>query len=110
MIDEATAAAIYEILVVECGAIASEFSDLGFARYLGSDAKFGSKEWRFRGHLGFGGKLRIGHSIGVLGQPHWYVDAYPEDMTPARERMIRRANERLERLRKETERVKTASR
>lgn len=49
-------------------------------------------EWRFCGHLGFGGKFRF---------PGFWVDCYPEDISPEREKVIQEANSRLQALRAE---------
>lgn len=50
-------------------------------------------EWRFQGHLGFGGKFYTRHDL------HCSVGCYPEDETPERRKIITRANEQLEALR-----------
>lgn len=50
------------------------------------------KEWRFQGSLGFGGKF---YETPV----RWYVDCYPEDLTPERDRVIQDTNKALEALR-----------
>jgi hypothetical protein len=77
------AAAIYDILVDRAGADPGDGD--AFIYHLTD----GCTEWRFRGHLGFGGKLYV--------EPRgWRVGAYPEDMTPARAETIRVANAALD--------------
>lgn len=96
MIDKATAAKIAEILVVECGASASLLKDWGFEAYVTGTEHI---EFRFQGHLGWGGKFRADSGGG-----RWRVDAYPEDETPQRLRMIAKANARLKELEGEVKR------
>lgn len=73
--------AIYSILVECCGASEDERADC--LKYLATTTLNGH-EWRFRGWLGFGGKLYV-NSQGV------YVDCYPEQKSP-----LKVANERIE--------------
>ena len=77
---------VYSILVSVCGANESDRGPF-FSEMLGSDP---SREWRFQGHLGFGGK-------------YWplqnRVSSYPEDYTREREVIMQEANELLENLR-----------
>ena len=84
-----TAEEIFAILTEECGASRDSLGQGldAFARYLGTDSPF-SREFRFGGHLGFGGKF---YADGRT----WRVGCYPEDATPARNAMVERANERL---------------
>lgn len=86
--DRATAEAIYEILIVCCGA--SELSDErdAFVDYLTKPIQHGH-EYRFGGWLGFGGKL-YANSQGV------YVDCYSEQKSPIVAFAIRTANERID--------------
>lgn len=49
------------------------------------------KEYRFKGALGFGGKVRLNHA-------RWSVDCYPEDANPERVRMIEATNQALAEL------------
>ena len=51
-----------------------------------------TREWRFCGSLGFGGKFRF---------PRMSVDCYPEDLTPARANAIKNTNVCLAALREE---------
>lgn len=60
---------------------------LGFQAYAVEPQQW--HEWRFQGKLGFGGKLHINAHRGV------YVTAYPEDLTPERQAMIDKANDKL---------------
>lgn len=83
-IDEAIAAEIYAILMEECGA--PEVYRESFIYAFGKDRQ--PTEWRFCGKLGFGGKF-------WQNCDKWYVNAYSEDLTSERERMIEAANERL---------------
>jgi len=76
---------IYTILVETCGARPEE--RVQFVRADLDSERAG--EWRFQGHLGFGGKFRS-----YPGRPP-YVDCYREDMTPERQAIIDRANQQL---------------
>jgi hypothetical protein len=49
-------------------------------------------EFRFMGHFGFGGKLR-------MKEGYFQADYYPEDKTDERERKLRALNYNLARLR-----------
>lgn len=79
-----TLEAIYTILVDTCGAQPAERMPF-IMHHLGRDR---SGEWRFQGHLGFGGKLKT-----LQGPP--YVDCYHEDLTPERHQIIQNANAQL---------------
>jgi hypothetical protein len=79
-----------KILNEECRANIGPRDEYGFIHYVTKDDEWRSKEWRFQGALGFGGKFRIN-----CNKPHPYVDCYPEHMTPERADMIERANARL---------------
>lgn len=75
----------YTILVLTVGA-----RDDPEARetFVSGVTKASAMEFRFGGHLGFGGKFRNnGNRDGIP-----YVDCYPEDVNPARNEMIRQAN------------------
>lgn len=88
---EEQAHAIYTILAEECGATDDHmgFDRDSFVRYMmSSDWWF--KEWRFCGHLGFGGKCRVNSNHPV---PH--VDYYPEDRSAKRDAMVDAANVRI---------------
>lgn len=90
MLTDEQARAAIAILNEECAANIRPPYDDGFVRYVTEAERHPSKEWRFQGALGFGGKFRINGN-----KPHPYVDCYREDRTPARLAMIERANARL---------------
>jgi hypothetical protein len=72
--------AIYDILVKTCGAREADRAEFVLAQTDGVVT-----EWRFCGHLGFGGKFwRNGGRI--------YVSCYPEDMSPKRKEILSAAN------------------
>ena len=95
-ITEEQAAAVADILVEECAFRVHDDRDrASFIRTIlasvRADQRYICNEYRFMGGLGFGGKFRNnGNNENVP-----YVDCYREDETPARNEMIRRANERL---------------
>lgn len=79
--EEATA--VYDLLVRHAGADPDELD--AFVSHLTD----GCTEWRFRGSLGFGGKLYV--------EPdRWRVDCYCEDLTPERAETIRYVNAALD--------------
>ena len=80
--NEATANAIYDILVEECGAPMRNRRDFVYHQ---TDSDI--REWRFSGSLGFGGKF--------WRSDKWYVSYYQEHQTPERDAMERAANARL---------------
>lgn len=84
--------AIYDVLVEECGAPLDDDSRVMFGVYLAGGGAF-PFEFRFQGDLGFGGKFRA-----TADACRWRVDCYPEDRTPERDEMVRRANARLAEL------------
>lgn len=88
MLSSTTADIIYTLLVEEGGA--PEHEREAFIREYTD--KEPSKEWRFRGRLGFGGKFRIGERG---GKPRLYVDCYPEDNNDERQRIMDGINSRL---------------
>jgi hypothetical protein len=53
-----------------------------------------TREWRFSGHLGFGGKF-------WRNDGRHYVNMYREDSTPERERVLSSLNEAIGQLEKE---------
>lgn len=81
---------VFDILVEECGAVEDMREDF---RFHFAD----TPEFRFQGHLGFGGKI---HNPVV--DP--YVSCYPEDETSHRRAMINRANKRLDQMQNEAAR------
>lgn len=78
----------YAILIETVGASESEDERRSFIR---SVASRDCREYRFMGHLGFGGKFRNNGNFDDTP----YVDCYGEHRTKARERMIAAANARL---------------
>lgn len=77
---------IWKVLIDEAGA--SEYDDMGFSSLAGDFT-----EWRFRGKLGFGGKVwhaSFSHKV--------YISCYPEDRTPERIEIIERVNIILQEL------------
>lgn len=80
---ESTAKLVYAVLIEECGALPN--TENTFVQAFSQDG-VPPREFRINGRLGFGGKFRY---------PAMTVDCYPEDMTPAREKMIQAANDRL---------------
>lgn len=85
---ETTAKLVYSVLIEECGARPD--SEIAFVQAFSREQAELPREFRINGSLGFGGKFRY---------PAMTVDCYPEDMTPARDNMIGKANERLSILR-----------
>jgi hypothetical protein len=81
----ATIAEIFTVLVEECAARESE-RDAFFHHWPECE------EYRFIGSLGFGGKIYCS------GGKVW-VSCYPEDETPERNEIIKRANVRIAAIR-----------
>ena len=77
-----TANKAYDILMQEAGA--KEYWRSDFVRCMTDDEP--SREYRFSGALGFGGKYWIKRNA---------VDCYSEDLTPEREAVIKATNARL---------------
>lgn len=84
--DQANAA--FDILVAECDAHEGDRSQ--FLHW--AERNIDTREYRFMGSLGFGGKFRVGYRT-------WRVDCYPEDETIQRKDSVVRANRRLATLR-----------
>jgi len=78
---------IFDILVEECGAFQEDRPP--FVHNHTTAARI-STEFRFSGHIGFGGKFR-NHS-------GWWVDCYPEEEDYDNMRSILAANQRLKAL------------
>jgi hypothetical protein len=77
---------VYDILVDVCGA--GEYMRDSFVAMQTSEMIY---EWRFGGDLGFGGKFwNVNDKL--------YVNCYPEDNNPERQKMIDEANEKLSKL------------
>lgn len=79
--------AVFDILVEECGApaIMREEFKLNWP---------GCIEYRFKGLLGFGGKVWASHTPGGRVA----VSCYPEDRTTRRDAIVKAANDRLRAL------------
>lgn len=86
---EEQANAVYDVLVEVCGANGDRWYRESFVRYMTEAAR--GKEWRFQGHLGFGGKCYLNGNRDGLP----YVSCYPEDRTPQRDATIEAANARI---------------
>jgi hypothetical protein len=80
--------AVFNILVAECDA--HEGDRALFLHW--AEHNIETREFRFIGSLGFGGKFRVGYRT-------WYVDCYPEDDTLRRQNSVAGANRRLATLR-----------
>ena len=79
--------AIYDLLVSIGGA--SETYRYSFISEHVRNEDFACREWRFCGHLGFGGKYRSQTNK---------VDCYQEDETPERLAIIEKLNKELAKL------------
>lgn len=79
--------AIYDMLVTEASAAADADSRFQFVAYVSERRTFaaGTREYRFSGSLGFGGKFYVSGGRA-------YVSCYPEDQTPERLETIKRCN------------------
>lgn len=89
-LDLADLTKLYAILVFHCGAPQADLEQ--FIRYVLTWDPTRSLEWRFQGSLGFGGKIWLYNSEAP------YVNFYPEDSTPLRERAVLKANDELAEL------------
>lgn len=95
-IDTPLAQAIYDILASDCGAPEQWRQD--FVDNV-TDDTHPCIEYRFQGALGFGGKYR--NNGNNDNTP--YVDCHPEDLTPARRRMMAHVNRNLAALFKDAD-------
>jgi hypothetical protein len=86
---KAQAQTVYDVLVAECQAMEASRTDFvsNFTAKIARTAN--TREYRFGGSLGFGGKF-------YFTPRKWYVACYPEDETSERIAAIERANVRLE--------------
>lgn len=83
-ITDEQADAAYSILVRHAGARDDEWERHAFVHHVTD----GCREYRFQGHLGFGGKFRNnGNNCNVP-----YVDCYQEDMNAGRQAVIAATN------------------
>jgi hypothetical protein len=89
-ISENDAKAVAQILREDCGWFADDRDEWEFVHHVTK----GCDEYRFIGALGFGGKFRNNGNRDDTP----YVDFYPEDATPERERRALRANKKLAEL------------
>jgi hypothetical protein len=85
---EALAQRIYAVLAEHAGATDYWRADFVYR------VNHGCEEYRFQGRLGFGGKFRC-------YRDRWYVDCYPEDVTPERMEMINKTNDALKTVRED---------
>lgn len=84
---------VYEILITHAGASPAYREDfLTYFRSRGSRElpAHVTKEWRFMGRFGFGGKIWI-DSL----RPFAHVTYYPEDRTDEREKVLESVNKHL---------------
>ena len=84
---ETLAQRVYDVLVAEAGA-----STQGRVDFLRAHVDADTREYRFCGRLGFGGKFWV---------ERFAVSCYSEDLTPEREAIIARTNAALAALRGE---------
>lgn len=81
VITEDLAGRIYAVLVETCGARVLDVHERPWCMtYIANNGE--DREWRFKGSLGFGGKIYIDANGDCR------VDCYPDDKTPERQRMI----------------------
>jgi len=88
MINSKAANKIYDLLVQECGAI--EYWRDHFIQCQSE----GCKEFRFQGIFGFGGKFWDNDN-------RWYINCYPENMTPQLQAKIDEVNLILKKMKEE---------
>lgn len=87
MISKENAEKIYEILVADAGARPDDMQE--FVHHH-AESKHPCFEWRFQGHLGFGGKF--------YSSDMWRIGCYREDDTPERNAIIAKVNQKLANL------------
>lgn len=92
VINSAMAEEIWRVLVDRAGAADSLIARDSFVSH--ASGKSEVREYRFMGHLGMGGKMRI-------DAHRWAVDYYPEDKTDLRETLAANTNHSLAQLRDE---------
>ena len=89
--------AVYDVLAKHCGANDAPGSPDWLLtprdEFVFHQTREVQREYRFQGRLGFGGKFRRNG-----WEDRWYVDCYPEDLTPERQQMIDAANAALAEL------------
>lgn len=82
-----TANAVYDVLVAQVGASASDDARREFLHH---QIRSHMTEFRFCGRLGMGGKFYRNRGVrpdGTYGSS-WYVTCYPEHLTPERQAAI----------------------
>jgi len=82
-----TATAVYDLLM-DVGGAHKNYRDHFIQHYTEADP---SREWRFQGHLGFGGKF-------YLSYDRFRAGCYKEDSNEEREAIIAELNEKLAEL------------
>jgi hypothetical protein len=85
--DRATATAIYDLLVAQAGAHDGESERAQFANFYAQRER--SREFRFMGNLGFGGKIWYDPYAG------WSINCYRGEETPVTLALIERVNTAL---------------
>lgn len=87
---ERQATLVWGILTKFAGASAHPSCEIAFVQ----TQKEGCTEYRFQGHLGFGGKFWNDGG-------KWYITCYQEDETPERREIIRLVDQHFAEIRKE---------
>ncbi len=83
--------AVYDLLIAT-GNVRTDSMKHAFVAYFTEQGRpWQCREWRFQGHLGFGGKF-------WRNDGRHYVSAYHEDITKERNRMIASLNTQIENL------------
>ena len=91
LMTEEIANRLYDILVDDCAATKS-MRDSWVHHQTKPDEL--CTEWRFGGLLGMGGKF-------WRNAGRWYVDAYSEDYTPKKNKLIAATNKKIDAIREE---------
>jgi hypothetical protein len=86
--------AVYDLLARTGNVPIFQRDKTAFTAYFGEPGWPSTREWRFQGHLGFGGKF-------WRNDGRHYVSMYREDSTPERERVLSSLNEAIEQLERE---------
>lgn len=82
--------AVWDLLVAEAGASRDPEEKVRFTEAY-TQVEHRADEWRFGGHLGFGGKF-------WRNAGRFYVSCYREDRTKARDAITTRVNDRIAEL------------
>jgi len=83
--------AVYDLLVSKGGASSDEYTKQSFIDYFLEGPDYPTREWRFMGHLGYGGKF-------WRNDGSHYVSCYSEDETKTRRAVIDDLNREIMRL------------